>query len=115
MSQKTYYQKNKDTILNRAKAYYENNKEILRERAKNRYRELPADEKDLKKQYQKDRYNNMTVEEKQKYKEYQKNIVMLKNRNVIILIFIIKNDGEEYENLLIILINKVICNFVVFF
>ena len=34
MSQKTYYQKNKDIILNRAKAYYENNKEILRERAK---------------------------------------------------------------------------------
>ena len=46
MSQKTYYQKNKDIILNRAKAYYENNKEILRERAKNRYRELSADEKD---------------------------------------------------------------------
>ena len=38
MSQKTYYQKNKDIILNRAKAYYENNKEILRERAKNKYR-----------------------------------------------------------------------------
>ena len=57
MSQKTYYQKNKDMILNRAKAYYQNNKEILRERAKNRYREISADEKDLKKQYQKDRYN----------------------------------------------------------
>ena len=49
MSQKTYYQKNKDIILNRAKAYYENNKEILRERANNRYRELSADEKDKKK------------------------------------------------------------------
>ena len=46
MSQKTYYQKNKDIKLNRAKAYYENNKEILREIAKNRYRELSADEKD---------------------------------------------------------------------
>ena len=45
MSQKTYYQKNKDIILNRAKAYFENNREILRERAKNRYRELSADEK----------------------------------------------------------------------
>ena len=42
MSQKIYYQKNKDEILNRAKAYYENKKEILRERAKNRYRELSA-------------------------------------------------------------------------
>ena len=46
MSQKTYFQKNKDIILNRAKAYYENNKEILRERAKTRYRELSADGKD---------------------------------------------------------------------
>ena len=46
MSQKTYYQKNKDIILNRAKAYYENNKEILRERARNRYRELSANVKD---------------------------------------------------------------------
>ena len=34
MSQKTYYQKNKDIVLNRAKAYYENIKKILRERAK---------------------------------------------------------------------------------
>ena len=49
VSQKTYYQKNKDKILNRAKAYYENNKEILRERTKNRYRELSADEKYKKK------------------------------------------------------------------
>ena len=54
MSQKTYYQTNKDIILNRAKAYYENNKEILRERARSRYRELSANVKDLKKQYQKD-------------------------------------------------------------
>ena len=46
MSQKTYYQKNKDIILNRAKAYYENSKEILRERANNRYRELSADKQD---------------------------------------------------------------------
>ena len=87
MSQKTYYQKSKDTILNRAKAYCENNKEILREKAKNRYRKLSADEKDLKKQYQKDRYNNMTLEEKQKYKEYQKKYREA-NRNVIILIFL---------------------------
>ena len=46
MSQKTYYQKNKDIILNRAKACYENNKEILRERGKNRYRELSTNKKD---------------------------------------------------------------------
>ena len=31
MSQKSYYQRNRDEILNRAKDYYENDKEILRE------------------------------------------------------------------------------------
>ena len=45
MSQKTYYQKNREVILNRAKNYYENNKELLRERAKNKYRELSEEEK----------------------------------------------------------------------
>ena len=30
----TYYQKNKDLILNKAKDYYKNNKERLREQAK---------------------------------------------------------------------------------
>ena len=40
MSETTYYQKNMEVILNRAKDYYENNKELLRERerAKNKYR-----------------------------------------------------------------------------
>ena len=36
----TYYQKNRDVILNRAKDYYENNKERLREQAKNKCRNL---------------------------------------------------------------------------
>ena len=46
MSGATYYQRNKEVILNRGKDYYENNKELLRERerAKNKYRKL-SDEK----------------------------------------------------------------------
>ena len=39
MSETTYYQRNREVILNRAEDYYENNKELLRERAKNKYRE----------------------------------------------------------------------------
>ena len=31
MSGTTYYQRNKEVILNRARDYYENNKEVLRE------------------------------------------------------------------------------------
>ena len=36
MSETTYYQRNREVILNRAKDYYENNKKLLRERAKNK-------------------------------------------------------------------------------
>ena len=36
----TYYQKNRDVILNRAKDYYENDKERLREQARDKYRNL---------------------------------------------------------------------------
>ena len=35
MSGITYYQRNRDIILNRAKEYYKNNKELLRKKAKN--------------------------------------------------------------------------------
>ena len=41
----TYYQKNRDVILNRAKDYYENGKDRLREQARDKYRNLPEEEK----------------------------------------------------------------------
>ena len=34
MSETTYYQRNREMYLNRAKDYYENNKEIIRESKK---------------------------------------------------------------------------------
>ena len=34
--EKTYYQENRDVILNRAKDYYENDKERLREQARDK-------------------------------------------------------------------------------
>ena len=34
MSETTYYQRNREVILNKTKDYYENNKELLRERAR---------------------------------------------------------------------------------
>ena len=48
MSGTTYYQRNREVTLNRAKDYYENNKELLRERAKHKYRELSEEEKKYK-------------------------------------------------------------------
>ena len=41
----TYYQRNRDVILNTAKDYYENDKERLRERARGKYRNLSEEEK----------------------------------------------------------------------
>ena len=69
----TYYRKNRDLILNRAKDYYENDKERLRTQARNKYRNLSEEEKNKKREYVKNRYRNMSEEEKKRLKEYQKN------------------------------------------
>ena len=42
----TYYQINRDVILNRAKDYYENDKERLRVQARDKYRNLSGEEKE---------------------------------------------------------------------
>ena len=70
MSETTYYQRNRETILNRAKKYYTNNKERLREQAKNKNRELPEEEKNIKREYGGNRYCNKCAGKKQKLNEY---------------------------------------------
>ena len=67
----TYYQRNRDVILNRAKDYYENDKERLREQARDKYRNLSEEEKNKKREHGKNRYH-MSEEKKQRLKEYQK-------------------------------------------
>ena len=47
----TYYQKNRDVILNRAKDYYENDKERLREQTTDKYINLSEEEKNKKREY----------------------------------------------------------------
>ena len=69
----TYYQKNLNVILNRAKDYYEDDKERLREQARDKYRNLSEEEKNKKREYGKNRYHNMSEEKKQRLNEYQKN------------------------------------------
>ena len=44
----TYYQRNWDVILNRAKDYYENDEERLRKQARDKYRHISEEEKNLK-------------------------------------------------------------------
>ena len=79
----TYYQRNRNVILNRAKDYYENDKERLRRQARDEYRNLSEEEKNKKREYRKNRYHNMP-EEKKILKECQKIIARLKSLNIII-------------------------------
>ena len=41
----TYYQRNREVILNRAKDYYENDKKRLKEQARDKYGNLSEEEK----------------------------------------------------------------------
>ena len=68
----TYYQRNRDVILNRAKNYYENDKERSREYARDKYRNLSEEEQNKKGEYGKNRYRNMSEEKKQTLRD-QKN------------------------------------------
>ena len=64
MSGLTYYQKNRDVILNRAKDYDKNDKERLRQQARDKYRSLSEEGKNKKREYGKNRYRNMSDENK---------------------------------------------------
>ena len=73
MSDWTYYQKNRDVILNRAKDYYENDKERLREQATDKTETWLKKTKTKKENIQKTDIINMSEEKTQRLKKYQKN------------------------------------------
>ena len=60
MSETTYYQRNREIILNRAKDYYKNSKKVLREKARNKDREFSDEQKNEKREYGRNRYHNMS-------------------------------------------------------
>ena len=62
MSETTYYQRNREVILNRAKDYYENDEERLRKQERDKYRNLSEEENNKKREYGKNRYHNMSEE-----------------------------------------------------
>ena len=82
--EETYYQRNRDLVLNIAKDQYKNDKKRLREKARDKYRNLSEEEKSKKREYRKNRYHDMSKEKKQKLKEYQKKYHELKNLNLIV-------------------------------
>ena len=49
LSGMTYYQRNRDEILNRSKDCYENDKERLRMQARDKYRNVSEEDKNKKK------------------------------------------------------------------
>ena len=59
MSEKTYYQRNKDVILNRTKKYYENDKDWESKQEINT--ELIWIKKKAKREYGENRYHNMSI------------------------------------------------------
>ena len=53
MNNTTYYQRNREIMLNRVKDYYENDKERLREQTRNKYRNLSEEDKNKKENMEK--------------------------------------------------------------
>ena len=97
MSEKTYHQRNREVIVNRAKDYYENDRERLREQARDKYRNLSEEEKTKKKKKKK--------KKKRENMEKTDIIICLKKRN------------KDYKNIkkitmrlksLSIIINKIV-------
>ena len=72
MSNLTYYQKNREAILNRAKDYYKNDKERLTEKARDKHRNLSEEDKNKKREYEKTDIIICQKKKNQKLKEYQK-------------------------------------------
>ena len=50
MNNTTYYQRNREAILNKVKDYHENDKERLREQARDKYRNLSEEDKKKKRE-----------------------------------------------------------------
>ena len=71
--QLTYYQRNTDTILRKAKEYYEKNKEKRREYGRKRYRNMSAEEKDKINEYKRYEYSMLSEEIKNKKRERETN------------------------------------------
>ena len=56
MDNTTYFQRNREIMLNREKDYYENDKERLRDQLRNKYRNVSEEDKNKKREYGKNRY-----------------------------------------------------------
>ena len=60
----TYYQKNRDVIINTAKYYYDNDKERLRRQVRDKCKNSSEEEKNKKREYDMNRYCNLSQKNK---------------------------------------------------
>ena len=97
MNNITYYQRNREIVLNRAKDYYENGKERLRVQARDKYRNLYEEDKKKKREYGKNRYHNMPKEKKQK-SILKKNIEKQKSLSIIMNKIVFNSNSNSVLN-----------------
>ena len=77
MDYSTYYQKNGDILLKRAKDYYYINIDAIRKNMRGKYKNLSEEDQEKMEKYQKNyskkMKNNISEEKREKMREYQKN------------------------------------------
>ena len=65
----SYYQKNRDALLQRAKDYYENNKEKRKEYQRNKFHNMNIEQINYLNEYRKATYSKLDIEKKNKIRE----------------------------------------------
>ena len=68
MQNVTYYQKNKDKLLQKSEDYYEKNKDVFLQKSKDYYEK----NREKRKEYRRNKCNNMSDEEKLNVLKYQR-------------------------------------------
>ena len=68
----TYYQKNKDRLLQKSKDYYEKNKEQRKQYQGNKYNNMNDEERLNVLKYRREWYHKLDLEEKRRIRNYSK-------------------------------------------
>ena len=100
MDNTTYYQINREIMLNRAKYYYENDKERQREQARNNYRNLSEEDKEKNREYAKKidieiRLKKKNIKNKDIEKQKSLGIIIKNNVFTIESIYLNETDGDK--------------------
>ena len=70
----TYYQKNKDKLLQNSKYYYEKNKEQRKQYRRNKYSNMSDEERLNVLKYRREWYHKLDLEEKRGNRNYSKTV-----------------------------------------